>query len=170
MDARAHGPRALDPRSNLHRLHRLNGHHRPSQPPIELLVPLSHRAEPRRDAARHHFKDAAHRVFGLERPIHFLLHARLSGRVHAIENDLFFIAERQDFFKWNRVALKPRRADRQRVAGHLDLELAQENFRQRARRHARRRLASARALQHIAGVAEIIFQAARQVGMAGTRR
>ncbi len=61
------------------------------------------------------------------------------------------------------------RADARDVAEHVDSERQKNLFREPTNRHARSGFARRRPFEHVANIFEIVFQHARQVGMAGPR-
>ena len=64
------------------------------------------------------------------------------------------------------IGARPRRAHLDHVADDLRVELGEQQLRQRARGDARRGLARARPLQHVAGVVEAVLLHADEVGVA----
>ena len=67
------------------------------------------------------------------------------------------------------MSLRLGRADARDVAEHVDSKRRQNLLGQPADRHPRRGLARRRPLEHVANIFEIVFEHARQVGMAGPR-
>lgn len=137
---------------------------------VQAFVPLRERPEARRDASRDHLKGPADRILGLQRFVNLGLHAQFGHRVNTTQNDFFRVAQSQNSLKSYIVLSQRHSPDGNHVACDFDPEFLQKEFGQSACRHSSRGLASAGALENIARVAKIVFQAASQVGVSGARR
>ena len=105
-------------------------------------VHLHQAANPLRLACAH----IQHRIAGLQRSIHFRFHPLLGLLVGAVQQDFIAPGEGGNLFPGD-LAFHASTAHSDNVAEHLDLQLAQEQFGQRAGGHSRRRFARRGSLQ-----------------------
>ncbi len=148
----------LDP---FHSLHRHDGLGEPS---VEAGVPGNVRAEPRRKAMGHHFKDTADRVARAVGFVDHFLHSRLGGGIDAAQQNLVALAQLHHFLPVDRT-FHADGTDRDDVAEHPDSELPEQRLGQSADRHSRRGLPGAGAFEDVTGIVKIVLDGAGQVGM-----
>ena len=138
------------------------------QTAVQARVPCDVRTESRRDAVRDNLKHAAYGVASAIGVVDYFLHPGFSLGVDAAEQNVFLLAQRDQFLP-RRGPIQPRLTNTDHVAQDANAKLSQKCFGQSAHRNARRGLSRAGAFQNVAGIREIVLQAARQVGVARTR-
>ena len=149
-------------------LHRLNRKHRLRQPPVQLLIPVRVRAQPRRNVVRHHLEDAAQGIAGLNGPVNELLHRRPKFIVHAADLSVGRCTSGLNLLPGGGL-LETHAADGGHVTEDLDAERPQKFLRHRPGGHTRGGLARAGPLQNVARVLEVELQHPGQVGVARAR-
>ena len=148
------------------RLDGVDAHDRLAEASVELAIPLHVRAEARRHAGRDDLERAAERVAGFARRVdrghHPLLDVarRRSGAAHLREPPA--LRRRRPSGSSRSIDV----ANRRHMAGDADAEAAQQLARQAAGGDARRRLARAGALEHVADVVVAVLDGAGEVGVA----
>ena len=163
VDGRAEPPRLLEAEPELDALHDVDAHDRRGQRGIEPAIPVDVRPEPDRQAMGDDLEDATDRVAVRARLVDAGDHRGLGGGVRTAQR--------------RRVGLLARPRAVRRVDRHaadlggerpdLDPHLAQERARDGTRRDPGRRLAGARALEHVADVVEAVLERTGQVGVPG---
>ena len=169
VDLGAEGLGRGDAAADFDRLDRLQAHHGPGQQAVEALVPVGVGAQAGRHPVRDDFEDAVDGVAGAGGFFDFLLHAGFGFRVHAGQDHFVAGDQRGDLFPGGGpVHFHAAHADD--VAQDLDAEGAQHQLGNGAGGHACGGFARGGPLQDVAGVGEIVFEGAGEVGVAGTRR
>ena len=149
-------------------LDRRNRHHRLRKAAVELAIPVHVAAEADRQAARDHLEGAAGGVAGVAAAIDLRNHADFRVEVGAAQRRVGAdVARRFERDAQRRVEADA--VDAIHVAHDLDVERSEQLPGDGACRDARRGLARARALEHIANVGAVVLDGARQIGVPGTR-
>ena len=159
-------PGDLEPVADLDALDRLDAHHRLGQQRVELAIPVHVAAETDRYAEAEHLDHAAERVAvlggGLDLGDHRLGRAGSKQRTGESSTVVEVVGRRA------------RRPDADRAEPIwitcemiVDAEVAEQLLRHRAGRHARRGLAGAGPLEHIAGVGEAVLLHPGEIGVSG---
>ena len=145
----------------------LDREQRHADPAVEPLLPRDVRAEAGDEPERAQLEGPAERLVALAQDVDLLDHRRRDLRIQAADRrgvHVGEVGERQG------VALRrAHRADLRHVGDDLDAHGAQERLGERAARDARGGLARARALEHVADVAEAELPDPGEVGVAGSR-
>ena len=134
---------------------------------VQFLVPVHGVAKARGNPQRYHLVDAPDRVALGFRAVHQLLHADLVGVSRHPELACVRALANLVVAQVGSVHCDP--AEVHHMAVDRDSKLRQQRLADRTDCHARRRLACAGALQHIAGVTMPELQCAAQIDMARTR-
>ena len=165
------GPAAAgggEPVADLHALHRLDAHEGRGEAGVEPAVGLDVGAEAHGQPVGDDLDDAAERVAVLLGGVDLGHHPRGGGLVHGTHRarvDALAVARHRDH-----VGRRVGRPEADHVREHLDAQgLREERLRHRAEGHLRGGLAGARALEHRAGLVEVVLRHAGEVGVAGTR-
>ena len=127
-------------------------------------------AKPGRNAARDDFENSADRIARAQHVIDFRLHARFRRRGSTQRSGDSRFSQTATIS--SHVAARSSRTWPTAIVwlSIVGAEFAQQQLRQRAGSHARRRLARRGALEHVARIVEIELLCAGQVGVAGPRR
>ena len=136
---------------------------------VEAPVPVHVRAEARRKPVREHLDDAAEGVALLVGGVDLGDHRSGCRRVEAPQRVGVERRRRRPASGSAAPSGTAHGADRQRVADQPDAELGEERASDRAERDAGGGLASARALEHVAGLVEVVLLHADEVGVARPR-
>src|SRR5581483_6024677 len=153
-----------EPVADLDALHRLDAHERLREEPVDLAVPVDVRPETGRHAVAEHLHHATERVTDLRGRLHRGHHLVLGLRVEAPHGrvvDALEVVRRRAG-----LARCAHRAELDHVAEDRRAELREQGLRERTGRDARRGLARARALEHVARVVEPVLLHADEIRMA----
>ena len=153
--------------AHLDALHRLDAHERLREPAVDAAVPVHVRPEPWRDAVPEHLEHPAERVSGLRRVLDRRDHPGFGLGVEAAHRRLVDGVEIGGLGPPIRRCAH--RAEGDHVAQDLHAEPRQQLLRERAGRDARRGLARAGSLEHVAGVVEAVLLHAHEVGVSRPR-
>src|SRR5439155_23432689 len=168
VDGRARAPRGLEAEAELAPLDRLDRAKRLREPAVEPPIPLHVRAEPHGGSEGDDLEHAAERVALLAGRVDRGDHRRLGDRIGA--PDLGGLgAPRKLLPREVEVRGDADAADLGDVAQEGDTELVEQSLCHTRHRHARGRLARARALEDVADVVVAVLHGAGQVGVARPR-
>jgi len=137
---------------------------------IEALIPVGIGAKARRHIVRHHFKDAANGVAGLQGTVYLGLHALFSLFVNAIQQNLFALVEGLKALPGDLRHGQAGAAHSHDVAQDFDSQVAQKKFCQSAHGNTRGRFARRGPLENVTRLGKVVFKGPGQVGVPGPRR